>query len=100
MRPCMIQFAKLIACLSTVLMPASGAAQPYPSKPIRLIVPFPAGGANDIIGREIAQKLTFALQQPVVVDNRGGANAIIGSDIAAKAAPDGYTILIVPSSHA
>ena len=96
----MNRFAKLIACLSTVLIPASGAAQAYPSKPIRLIVPFPAGGANDIIGREIAQKLTVALQQQVVVDNRGGANAIIGSDIAAKAAPDGYTILIVPSSHA
>ncbi len=95
----MIRYARA-AALVLAAVALDAAAQPYPTKPIRLVVPFPAGGANDIIGREIAQKLTEAFGQQVVVDNRGGANAIIGSDIAAKAAPDGYTILIVPSSHA
>ena len=71
-----------------------------PHRPVRLIVPFPPGGAVDVIGRIIASRLAERLGQQVVVDNRGGANAIIGTDLAAKAAPDGYTILIVPAGHA
>src|SRR3954468_1882371 len=73
-------------------------AQNYPSKPVRMVVPFPAGGATDIVGRLIAQKLTESWGQQVVVDNRGGAAGTIGSDLAAKSPPDGYTLLVGTSS--
>jgi tripartite-type tricarboxylate transporter receptor subunit TctC len=76
------------------------AQQNYPARPVRLIVPFPPGGAVDVIGRIVAPRLSERLGQQVVVDNRGGANAIIGTEITARAAPDGYTILIVPAGHA
>jgi tripartite-type tricarboxylate transporter receptor subunit TctC len=79
---------------------ACATAQNYPNRPIRLVVPFPPGGAVDVIGRVVAPPLSERLGQALVVDNRGGANAIIGTDIAAKAAPDGYTLLIVPAGHA
>src|SRR5258706_4718818 len=72
----------------------------YPTKPVRLIVPFPPGGAVDVIGRIVSGRLSERLGQQVVVDNRGGANAIIGTELAAKAVPDGHTILIVPAGHA
>ncbi len=73
----------------------------YPARPIRLIVPYPPGGGMDIVGRILAQKLSESMGQPIVVDNRGGANAIIGTDLAAKAAPDGYTMLLaLPASLA
>ena len=85
------------------LLLAAGAVQAqqkYPSRPIRLIVPFPPGGAVDVIGRIVVTGLPERLGQQVVVDNRGGANAIIGTELAARAAPDGYTLLIVPAGHA
>ncbi|MDB5809216.1 MAG: hypothetical protein JWN94_1338 [Betaproteobacteria bacterium] len=69
-------------------------AQTYPSKPVRMVVPFPAGGPTDIVGRTIAQKLTETLAQPVVVDNRAGAGGVIGTEQVAKSPPDGYTILL------
>ena len=72
----------------------------YPSRPIRFMVPFPAGGGADIIARALGQKMTETLEQQIVVDNRPGAAGIIGTAIAAKAAPDGYTILLLASNLA
>jgi tripartite-type tricarboxylate transporter receptor subunit TctC len=75
------------------------AAQTFPARPIRLIVPFPAGGGTDIVGRVLGQKLHESLGQPVVIDNRGGAGGTLGTAMAAKAPPDGYTLVLVPTSH-
>lgn len=71
----------------------------YPSRPIRLVIPFPPGGSNDILGRFIAQKMTERLGQTTIADNRPGADGIIGTDFVARAAPDGLTILIVSTSY-
>jgi tripartite-type tricarboxylate transporter receptor subunit TctC len=79
---------------SNAQSPASGSALPYPSKPIRLIVPFPPGGAVDILGRAMAQKLSEILAHNVIVDNRVGGAGAVGSEAAAKSAPDGYTLLM------
>ena len=75
------------------------AAESYPSRPIRIVIPSGAGGITDILGRIIAQKLGDSLGQQVVIDNRPGASGIVGSQIVAKAAPDGYTLLMVFPSH-
>src|ERR1700755_1860885 len=72
-------------------------AQDYPSKPITLIVPFPAGGGVDVVGRIVADKLAAALGQPVVIHTRGGAAGVIGTRVAARAAPDGYTLVMATS---
>lgn len=77
----------------------SDAAAQYPSKPIRVISPFAAGGGNDVIIRTVAVRLTEALKQPIIVDNRAGANGIVGTEAAARAAPDGYTLILIPSNH-
>ncbi len=84
----------LVAGLSVLLLPASVAAQEFPTKPIRLIVPFPAGGPNDTIARVIGQRMSELIKQPVLIDNRGGQGGVLGTDAVAKAAPDGYTIAI------
>ncbi len=73
---------------------SAAAAETYPARPIRFIVPFPPGGGNDIVGRIVAVKLGEGLRQQVVIDNRGGAGGTIGTDITAKAPPDGYTMLV------
>jgi tripartite-type tricarboxylate transporter receptor subunit TctC len=74
------------------------AAQSYPTKPIRLIIPFPPGGSNDVVGRAIGVQLAERLGQGVVIDNRGGAGGVIGTNEAAKAAPDGYTLLLISTA--
>jgi tripartite-type tricarboxylate transporter receptor subunit TctC len=81
-----------------VLLPAVAAAQDVPSKPIKLIVPFPPGGPNDIIARVVGQRMSELIKQPVVIENRGGQGGVLGTDAVAKAAPDGYTIGIVSAS--
>ena len=86
---------KLLAALLLLLAPPMAAAQEYPAKPIRLIVPFPAGGPNDIVARIVGQKMSELAKQPVVIDNRGGQGGTLGTDAVAKANPDGYTIGIV-----
>ena len=87
-------FATLLTGLSVLLLPAPVAAQDFPNKPIKLIVPFPAGGPNDIIARVVGQRMSELIKQPVLIDNRGGQGGVLGTDAVAKAAPDGYTIAI------
>ena len=86
---------RLLTGLTLSLMPALAAAQDFPAKPIKLIVPFPAGGPNDIIARIVGQRMSELTKQPIIIDNRGGAAGALGTDAVAKAAPDGYTIGIV-----
>src|SRR5271155_3869041 len=89
-------------CAIFVLLVGAMAAQAddYPSRPIRLIVSFPAGGASDILGRAIGQKLSERFGQPVVIDNRAGAGGTIAAEAAAKASPDGYSLLMGAGAHA
>ncbi len=75
-------------------------AQPYPVKPVRVIVPFAPGGGSDILARQILPKLTETLGQPFVIDNRGGAGGLVGTEIAQKAQPDGYTLITISGSYA
>jgi tripartite-type tricarboxylate transporter receptor subunit TctC len=93
-RPCCSIALRFVCALILALACAGANAQAYPSKPIHLVVPYPAGGPLDIMARAIGQKLTEAWKQPVIVDNRAGAGGNIGADAVAKAAPDGYTLLM------
>ena len=89
-----------IAGLILGLCTGVAAAQDYPTKPLRLIVPFPPGGSNDVVGRLIAAQLSERLGKPVVTDNRGGSAAVVGTEIAANAPKDGHTILVISLTHA
>ena len=84
----------LVACSTTAF-----AQSDYPNRPIRLIIPFPAGGSNDIVGRAIATQMSEKLGKQVVVDNRTGAGGVIGTELASKEKPDGYTILVISIAH-
>ena len=89
----MKNFARCVLGLSALVLAAAALAQPYPSKPIRWIVPYPAGGGSDFLARTIGQGLSAQTGQPVVVDNKPGGNTSIGASETARSAPDGYTVL-------
>jgi len=86
---------KHLVLMAFLVLAGFAHAQPYPSKPVRLIIPFPPGGSNDVVGRVIATQLSERLGQTVLVDNRGGAGGTIGINAAAKSAADGYTVLLI-----
>jgi len=88
------------ASFALLLLPASlVGAQAYPSKPVRVVIPWPPGGSNDIVGRIVFQKMSEQLGQQFVIDNRGGASGTIGSDLVAKSPPDGYTVMVQSATH-
>ncbi len=90
--------ARTVAALALAAA-ANAFAQTYPVKTVRLIVPFPAGGGSDVIGRIVAQKLSDRFGQQVIVDNRAGAGGSIGTEAAVKSAPDGYTVVLASTSE-
>jgi tripartite-type tricarboxylate transporter receptor subunit TctC len=96
MRKC----AALLAIGLLLGLASQAVAQDYPNRPVRLIIPFPPGGSNDVVGRLVANQLSEKLGHKVFVDNRGGAGGVLGTEAAANAAPDGYTLLVVSIAHA
>ncbi len=88
------------AFIAALAFTAIAAAEDYPARPVRLIIPFPPGGSNDVVGRLIATHLADRLGKQVVVDNRAGAGAVIGTEIASKSPADGYTLLVISMAHA
>ena len=93
-----LHLAQMVLLIASCIAAGSASAQGYPSKPIRLIVPYAPGGGTDILARSLGQKLGESMGQRIVIDNRPGANGIIGTDLVAKAPPDGYTILITTNA--
>ncbi|CAN5181604.1 tripartite tricarboxylate transporter substrate binding protein [soil metagenome] len=92
-----MRFARTLA-FGLLLLASSAHAQSYPNHPIRVVVPFPPGGGGDVLMRPLGKRLSEILGQPIIIDNKGGANGNIGADFVAKAAPDGYTVLLGNSS--
>ena len=95
----LLQSALALLGLAVVLGSSSAAAQSYPNRAVRIVVPFATGGPADVYARFIAQRLTEALGQSFVVDNKPGGGSVIGTDLAAKAAADGYTLLMMSNTH-
>lgn len=92
--------ANLLVAIAAAGLSPIAVAQDYPARPVRMIVPFPPGGGTDYFGRIVAQRLTEGFGATFVVDNRSGAGGIVGTDVAAKSKPDGYTVVLVSTSHA
>src|SRR5689334_8301405 len=90
---------RLALILLSTLWVALVHAQDFPSKPLRLVTPFPPGGSADVIARLAAQALSESFGQPVVVDNRGGAGGLVGTDYASKQPPDGYTLVLITGAY-
>ena len=95
----MFDLPKLLIVAALFAAPVLSGAQPYPNKPVKLIVPFAPGGFTDVVGRILAQKLSTSLGQQFIVENKAGAGSTIGTDQAARAAPDGYTLVMVSTTH-
>jgi tripartite-type tricarboxylate transporter receptor subunit TctC len=95
-----MRIVRLFAAALTLALALPAAVQDYPNRPVRLIIPFPAGGSNDVVGRLVANQLGEKLGHKVYVDNRGGAGGVLGTEAAANAPPDGYTLLVVSLAHA
>jgi tripartite-type tricarboxylate transporter receptor subunit TctC len=93
-----MRISRALSIALLLLFSSAAVAEEFPSKPIRLIVPFPPGGPNDIIARVVGQRMSEICKQPVIIDNRGGQAGVLGTDAVAKAAPDGYTIAITSAS--
>jgi tripartite-type tricarboxylate transporter receptor subunit TctC len=94
----MIGFIRGFAFILMMALATAATAQSYPNKPIRLVVPYPPGALTDLLGRAIGERLAAGLKQPVVIENRPGAGTLVGADVVAKAAPDGYTLLMATST--
>src|SRR5712671_4452232 len=90
----MFRTAKTFLIAALLVVSTASLAQTYPSKPVRIIVPYPAGGTSDILARTIGQRLSESFGQPVIVENKPGANGNVGADLVAKAPADGYTLLL------
>jgi tripartite-type tricarboxylate transporter receptor subunit TctC len=90
----------LKAAILSLALTSAAVGDEYPSRPVRLIIPFPPGGSNDVVGRMIATQLSERLGKQVVVDNRSGAGGVIGTELAANSPPDGYTLLVISIAHA
>ena len=88
-----------LAAVATLVLAAPVAAQDYPTRPVRIVVPFAAGGPADVYARFLAQRLQESLGQPFVIENRPGGGSVLGTDIVAKSAPDGYTLLLMSNTH-
>src|SRR5215211_7110934 len=88
-----------IAWMSALVLSGTAFGQDFPSKPLRLVTPFPPGGSADIVARITAQSLGDVMHHPIVVDNRGGAGGVLGSDHVAKQTPDGHTLLLITGSY-
>ena len=95
----MLRAVRMLVAGLAVMSALPALAQEYPARPVKIIVPFAAGGPADIYSRFLAQRLEAALGQPFIVDNRPGAGSVIGTDAAAKSAPDGYTLLLMSNTH-
>jgi tripartite-type tricarboxylate transporter receptor subunit TctC len=96
----MNRYNKLLAALLLAAISGAAAAQTWPAKPVRIVVGYPPGGPTDVLARIVAQKLTESWGQQVLVDNRPGASGMIGAEVTVRAAPDGYTLLMVPVTYA
>jgi tripartite-type tricarboxylate transporter receptor subunit TctC len=94
-----VKIVSLIAAIAAALAAALACAQQYPTKPVRIVIPWPPGGSNDVVGRIVAQKLSETMGQQFIVDNRGGASGVIGAESVAKSPPDGYTLMIHSATH-